>query len=564
MKNFKIYLAYVALLAMLMTSCSKEDNPDSPDGPAGEEMGAIGFTALLQDFNREMLTKQSEENPTPGTENNGLPACPEDSEAEVFVRVQLLEGANGGDVYTKDGQTYFDVPVIPQNDGTWLTGEGANDELELPEGVYRINYFGVYASGGDDSSEDDDTLLYMAPRENDDYGPAEYQNFVNDALPSDPFSVNNGQKKYVDVQVLCYDEHFVNKYGYLFFDFEEVDILYLCLFGNECDEDGRHTPAIFEFEVWNYSGNTLDPKGSPLFVAGNELLPGEDEYGTYEYAEPVCVQLPDDPNEIDIYYGEVWLLDDDGNREKLIRVGEFDENDVWDLDYSVDGNGDSTSNYYHFREGACSNQDDSDPCLFSEPVKYANHFDGASLDGFKGWDGTEYTQETNIVFNALWEEGEYALTNNPNNVHSNWINETHTGNMLVFNGDPEVNQAAYLATTMADVCPDSDYFVSFQMRNVLAVDSGDENDVRLVIRKGDDETGNLVVDGNSDPQVISVDEADGWVNVGLRLKADGSGILSFRLENDQLERNGNDFAIDNMRISNDPSIVSGATIMVVE
>jgi hypothetical protein len=560
MKNFKVYLAYVALLAMVMTSCSKEDNPDSPDGPAGDEMGAIGFTALLEDFNREMLTKQSV---TPGTGNNGLPECPEEGEAEVFVRVQLLEGATGNVVYEKDGKSHFDVPVIPQDDGSWLTGEGANDELELPQGVYRINYFGVYASGGDDSDLNDDTLLYLAPSESGEYGPAEYQNFVNDALPSDAFSVNNGQKKYVDVQVLCYDEHYVNKYGYLFFDFEEVDILYLCLFGNECDEDGRHTPAIFEFEVWNYSGNSLDPKGSPLFVAGNELLEGSDEYGTYEYAEPVCVQLPDDPNEIDVYYGEVWLLDDQGNREKLIRVGEFDEDDVWDLNYSVDGNGDSTSNYYHFREGACSNQDDSEPCLFSAPVKYANHFDGSYPMAFKAWDGTDYTLAAPIVSNSLWPEGLYAPTTNPNLVHDNWINETFHGNMLAFNGDPDSDQAAYLATTMEDVCPGADYFVSFNLRNILAVTPGGENDVRLVVRTGG-ETGDIIVDGSSNPQIISADESEGWLKVGLRLKADSNGVLDFRLENDQTERSGNDFAIDDMKISNDPTIVSGADRMVIE
>ena len=553
MKRLKIYLAYVAVAALFMTSCSKEEGPDAP--PGGEEMGTLSFTALLQDFSsnqiamNKMAMKQSE---TPGTDNYGLPECPEESGDGLSVHVQLLD--ENGDVFVKDGQSEFVVPVIPQEDGTWITDEGANDELELPEGVYSINYFGVYGPNG---------LIYLAPRENDDYGPAEYQNFVSDALPSEPFAVMNGQKKYVDVEVLCYDDHFVQEYGYLFFDFEEIDILYLCLFGNECDEEGRHMPAVFRFDVWNYSGDGMDPKGSKLFTAQNELLIGEDELGQpYEYAEPVCVQLPDNADEIDMYYGEVWLLHGPGDADdELIRFGAFDENSVEDLYITdPDAPGDSESNYYHFRED-CGNNDDSEPCFFKEPVSYANHFDGADPFAFKGWDGTDYTAETNIAVNSLWEEGEFTFTDNPRNVHNNWIDETYHGNMMLFNGDPDVDQAAYFATTLDDVCPGADYFVTFNLRNVLGdVSSGGENDVRLVVRND----GDIIVDGNNDPQVISVDEADGWVKVGLRLKADGNGVLSFRLENDQLERSGNDFAIDDMIISNDPTIVNGADIMVIE
>jgi hypothetical protein len=55
-----------------------------------------------------------------------------------------------------------------------------------------------------------------------------------------------------------------------------------------------------------------------------------------------------------------------------------------------------------------------------------------------------------------------------------------------------------------------------------------------------------------------------WLKVGLRLKADANGVLDFRLENDETERNGNDFAIDDMKISNDPTIVNGANRMIIE
>lgn len=337
MKMLKMYFLLLGVGALLFTSCSKEESGMVPGG----EMGTVSFNAMLAGFNKEQLVKQQ----VPGTGNYGLPDCPEDAAGDLSVRVRLLEGRTGNEVYSRDGQTMFEVPVIPQDDGTWITDEGADDELELPEGIYRIDYFAVYSG---------DTMLYIAPAEEGDYGPANYGNFVSDALPSNPFAVMSGQKKYVDVEVLCYDEHYVQHYGYLFFDFQEVDILYLCVFGNVCDDNGRHAPAVFRFDVWNYSGDESSPKGSKLFSVRNELQEGVDLVGQpYTYASPLCVQLPDRDGQTDMYFGEIRLINGDGS-EELIRNGVFTEDDVEDL-YISDPNasGPGSSNYYHFREDCC-------------------------------------------------------------------------------------------------------------------------------------------------------------------------------------------------------------------
>lgn len=551
MKNVRIYMVFAALVALIFTSCSKEDS--GSDLP-GDEMGAVSFKALLKDFNRAQLTKQQ----VPGTGNYGLPECPDDVAGEVFVRVQLLVGAEGNTIFEKDGQSHFDVPVIPQDDGTWITDEGANDELELPQGVYRLNYFGVYAG---------ETLIYLTPRENDDYGPAEYDNFVSDALPSNPFAVMNGQKKYVDVEVLCYDEHFVQQYGYLFFDFEEVEILYLCLFGNVCDEDGRHMPAVFRFDVWNYSGDGADPKGSKLFTAQNELQEGLDLLEQpYTYAEPVCVQLPDRAGETDMYYGEVWLLHDDGS-EELIRFGEFDENDVWDLDYSVDGSGDSSSNYYHFREG-CGRDDDSTPCLFSAPTSYDNDFDGDDERSFinvTGIDGAFTDVTTNSTNNSpgtatMWPEGTYGFFQSPSQVHPHWIDLSGDGNgyKLIVNGTEDDDDSPYFVITETEVCPDADYFVTFNLINVLGPSgSGQNNNVTL----------QPVVNGTPLNVTITAPYNGGnqtWMKIGLRLKADANGAFDVRFVNREDAAAGNDFAIDNVVISNDPTIMTGLDQTIVQ
>ncbi|WP_286761151.1 hypothetical protein [Salegentibacter sp. UBA1130] len=568
MKNFKIYLAYVALLAMVMTSCSKEDNPDSPDGPAGDEMATLGFTALLEDFDRAMMNKQQD--PDLGSVNNGLPVCSDDP-APDKVRVMLERDVDGtweGVKDPSDGDFEIEVPVkYDPNSGTWITDEGDNDELELEEGNYRITYFAVLEG---------ETIIYIAPRDSDhaDYGPAEYGNFVSDPLPSDSFLLQKGVKKYIDVEVLCYDDHYVYRYGYLFFDFEEVDILYLCLFGNVCDEDtGRHTPAKFRFDVWNYSGDGLNPKGSILYSDTNE-------WGTYEetngdaYATPLCVQLPDRPGVEDQYYGELWLVDESGAiinvEDGPIRLGVFDEEDVtnqtW-AGYEVDEDGDSTSNYYHFREGACMSQDDSDPCLFKDIAYYENDFnDGETFISNGVVTGTEYDFSSTAGWTPggtdssapLWAEGTYTFTSNPNDVHNHWIDFENGNDFFILNGDTQAGVEAYFSITQDDVCPGADYFVAFDILNVYNGSNSPDNDIRLIA-----EVDGTPLDDSDQIIVVPYNNAN-WTRVALRVKANSSGALDIRFVDDNTVASGNDFAIDNVVISNDPSITSPNDIEVVQ
>ncbi|PKD16719.1 hypothetical protein APR41_07890 [Salegentibacter salinarum] len=542
MKNFKIYLAYVALLAMVMTSCSKEDNPDSPDGPAGDEMATLGFTALLEDFDRAMATKQA----NPGNEGeDAIPACSDEQPAMVRV---ALQDSDGNWVLDRDGEEDFiEIPVVPGEEGdtNWITDEGSNDELELLAGTYSLEYFDVVDSDGNP--------IYIAPRENDDYGPAEYQNFVSDALPIENIVLQNGVKKYIDVEVLCYDEHYVQEYGYLFFDFTEVDIVYLCLFGNYCDEDGRHTPAEFQFSVWNYTENTI-----PDTSDDNLLYRDVNETGVYEngdaYARPLCVALPargeEDEN---VYYGELSMQNEEGEWE-VIRLGAFSQDDVETLDLSEVPEGyDSGSNYYHFREGECGNQDDSDPCLFSEYVTVENDFEsGDFINSISFEDDTDYD-----IFDPNNPYGSYLITETPSDLYGPFTSHADDdGMMLVLDGSPEgYADRAYYTVRTPELCAGATYFVTMRLRDLS---QPDVNNARLSINYQSEDDPNGVVltqftitdlDGGSDPQ--------GWKEVGFIMEAKADGQMIMRVRDVEDANSGNDFAMDDITLSNDPAILGG-------
>jgi len=328
----------MAIIAMFFTSCSKDEVSGVKQDP-NTNTATLSFGAVLNDFvaNRAAIK-------APLTDE--VPVCSD--AAPVKVRVALKDSA-GMWVAGENGDTggFIEIPVISNGQGGWMTKESS--DLELPEGMYSLEYFAVLDAANN--------ILWIAPREDDTYGPANFASFVTEALPID-INLRVGVKKYIDIEVLCYDQRFADEYGYLFFDFTEVDTLTFCVFGNDCNDIGRHFPSYFSLEVWTYSGNPAGPKGELLTngAVRNEI--GQYEDGE-EYSKPLCIALPDREGE-DLYYSEIYLLDRNNPEApgELIRFGVFN-----DISVKALYNGE-TNTYYHFRAN-CDGEDS--PPIFDEP-----------------------------------------------------------------------------------------------------------------------------------------------------------------------------------------------------
>jgi hypothetical protein len=184
----------------------------------------------------------------------------------------------------------------------------------------------------------------MAPRipeEEIDYNETiQYHNFVEKPLPI-KVNIRPGVKYYQPVEVLCYEEHFAFAFGYLFFDFNTTDLIYLCTYGNVCDEAQKHLPAQFKMKVWKDSS-----REDLLVVAQNERKSFNDESGTHYYADALCFPLP----ERDEYFASIWLVEDDN--ETLVRKGSFNAEDLANI-YQEE----QEHYYYHFREACCEEED---------------------------------------------------------------------------------------------------------------------------------------------------------------------------------------------------------------
>jgi hypothetical protein len=328
MKKIKLGIACVAIMSLIFSSCSSEDVGSQKD--LNSEKATISFGALLNDLvNNQSAIKQAV---------SEIPACSD--EDVVYVEV-ILSNASGNVVGSPGDPFRIDLVA-----GQLFTEEVS--ELELEPGNYSLDYFVVYDGAGN--------ATWVSPMAG-----SPLANFVNTPLPI-AIDLRAGVKKYVDVPVLCFDDRMVNEYGYLFFDLVPGVAIEWCVFGNYCDETGRHYPAAFSMDIWSYENGQMGTQLYSNLTNTVELNDAGDYAGT-----PLCVALPDSDG-LDEYYVEITLLNSDAYgtvTESVIRQGVITDEDVRSL-----FSGDSAVDYFHFREG-CSGEDSHDFFMDSDaPVSY--------------------------------------------------------------------------------------------------------------------------------------------------------------------------------------------------
>ncbi|MDT0644681.1 hypothetical protein RM553_17710 [Zunongwangia sp. F363] len=311
MKKFKLFLMGFLASAMLLVSCSK----DEPVNEATEqqEVATLTFGATLNDLlNRAANTKQH---------FSDVPECSDAAPATVMV--VLSEGGIDMDPVT--------INVLSDDldsDGDMDYFTDYSEDLELMPGTYELEEFIVYDASANP--------IWIAPIDDDDSG--EYDGYVMDALPI-TINLGAGVKKYVDVEVLCYDERQVNEYGYLFFDIIPNQAIEFCVFGNYCTDNGRHYPAEYSVNIWLGTDDT----GTVLYTDETNSVE-MDNNGDYA-GTPLCFALPDTEGE-DQYYMEVTLLNSDAYpdvTEEVVYSAVLTDEEVREM-----FDGEDAVDYYHF------------------------------------------------------------------------------------------------------------------------------------------------------------------------------------------------------------------------
>ena len=332
MKFINKYLAFAAILALLFSSCSKDENTVPIDDPSVQSVD-LTFGALLNDLNN----RAAEVNKSHFDE---IPDCsgadPDYVELEISYPGQAPEDMG-----------VITVDILSEN-GDFFTDYTEDLKIPVPDGGevdVTLKSFVVFDSEGN--------RIWIAPIAPED-NPDLYEGYVDKPLEFE-FSVQDGTKPYIDVEVLCYDRRMANEYGYVFFDVVPEVIYPYCLFINYCDEDGRHFVANYSVDLYYgpddtgiqlYDGISLDDVDDADYgiVAGNY------------YSDPLCLIVPGKP---------MSLADNAPYLFLVIYPNDWDDN-YGDIDNSLVGvplswndvngllNDDGTTNEYdHILIGEC-------------------------------------------------------------------------------------------------------------------------------------------------------------------------------------------------------------------
>ncbi|CAL67025.1 thrombospondin type 3 repeat-containing protein [Christiangramia forsetii] len=401
MKIFYKLIASALFLCIFFTSCTKEESGSVVENDS--EVATLAFGTFVNDLNKQM--QQAKDH---------LSDFPECSEAvPSYVEVRLTgEGYTGPETIEI---ALSDTPGDYDDDGIdeYFTLE--SDELELPEGTYILTDFAVYDSG--------DNLIWVAPKDG-----STLANYVDDALPI-IINLSAGTKKYVDVEVLCYDKRMVNEYGYLFFELETNLALDFCFFANFCDANERHFTAAYTVNIWYGIDNT----GVSLYSGvGPEPMTNDD--GEY-YTEPVCFALPELPDGFDeddpYVYFEATLSDWEenyGDVDPLMISGTLSYNDIM-----ANFDGEENVDYEHLRFGCGENGgevgcDINDPTLDCDEDGIDN---GDENEGCKNDPDPDCGNETCTTPTTWYEDSDGDGLGNPNNT----LDDCEQPNGYVANND---------------------------------------------------------------------------------------------------------------------------------
>jgi hypothetical protein len=245
-------------------------------------------------------------------------------------------------------------------------------------------------------------MIWIAPIDD---GSGDFDGYVDNALPLS-IDLKAGVKKYIDVEVLCFDDRMANVYGYVFFDFEGKELIEFCIFGNYCTPNGRHYTASYSVDVWNY----VDGMKTEQLYDDLTASVTENEDGDYA-ADPVCVVLPDGEGD-DEYWIEITILSTDeyGTTEEVIRAGSITDTEVRSF-----FDGDDNLDYFHFFEGDCGEND----IIFPDPREDSEYYK-TCLKSLNGSDVVAFSYlelKNNTLYSSVLAYNIEADEMHPQHIH---------------------------------------------------------------------------------------------------------------------------------------------------
>ncbi|MBE0650656.1 MAG: hypothetical protein IH595_07420 [Bacteroidales bacterium] len=209
-----------------------------------------------------------------------------------------------------DGEDYY-------SQLTTVNGQLYTQSIQLTTGTHTVNHFVLYKENdGKKGPTAADPIVYGTPEIG-----SEFAVYVKRPVGF-PIEVNAFAKTEVSVQVLCFSADQYTKFGYNWFDVQEVVVREQFFFGDFCtkhfnDYAGSHyalqltglaldMPAIFKIMAYVQNGDSWDllPNGN----GGDGSFTNDTQEANYGVGAPVTVIYPDNLGQTDNFKFELYIL----------------------------------------------------------------------------------------------------------------------------------------------------------------------------------------------------------------------------------------------------------------
>jgi len=214
------------------------------------------------------------------------------------------------------------------------------NSIKLPIGPHTINEFMVYSDNNTPNDSTDDVLLSAVP-----HAGSGFAGYVTTPL-NQSFVVETDKKLEVKLDVVCFQPQYYTKFGFVYFQLNELTVRQMWFFGDFCVKDKSlyagssyalrsgwsgfgygDVPAIIKVEVWR--GTTPTNKTLQNTFTNNDAA--------HNYGDKVSVTYGDYKQSTDYFEVKFFILVRQGTTFDYVQFNSYTFTDISNITTGSDG-----------------------------------------------------------------------------------------------------------------------------------------------------------------------------------------------------------------------------------
>ena len=230
-------------------------------------------------------------------------------------------------LYKIDGGPFMSIPVFyDMNNVPWT------NTIKLTTGTHILNEFLVYTDNNTPNNTADDILLEAVP-----HSGSVFAQYVSTTLDY-TFTVATDKKSSIKLDVVCYQPQYYTKFGFTYFNINEIAIRQLWFMGDFCIKDKSQYSGSPYATQTNWGGGTgfIDVPA----IAKVELWENNTLINTFmnsAQGEKINVVYVDNLRQTDVIELKLFILVKQGTQFNYVQFGDWTFNDISTITQGSDG-----------------------------------------------------------------------------------------------------------------------------------------------------------------------------------------------------------------------------------